>query len=86
MAEGVTDPVRLVIYGASAGGLLIGATLNTAPKRKDGRPFFAGMVCASAIELGWLASGQPCAFASSPSVPRRCHCQRALCRLPHDHA
>lgn len=33
---------RLAIEGRSAGGLLIGATLNTAPKRKDGRPFFAG--------------------------------------------
>jgi hypothetical protein len=45
MDEGVTDRDRLCIYGASAGGLLIGATLNTAPKREDGRPFFAGGVC-----------------------------------------
>lgn len=44
MDEGVTDRDRLCIYGASAGGLLIGATLNTAPKREDGRPFFAGTV------------------------------------------
>jgi len=34
----------ICIEGRSAGGLLVGAALNTMPKRPDGRPFFAGAV------------------------------------------
>ncbi|EDQ88026.1 uncharacterized protein MONBRDRAFT_37688 [Monosiga brevicollis MX1] len=42
--EKIADPDRLTIEGRSAGGLLIGATLNTAPQRPDGKPFYAGAV------------------------------------------
>lgn len=33
---------KLCIEGASAGGILVGHSLNIAPKRDDGRPYFAG--------------------------------------------
>eukprot|EP01147_Barroeca_monosierra_P006339 gene6339-9267_t len=40
------DSYRICIEGRSAGGLLIGASLNTAPKRDDGKPFYAAALTA----------------------------------------
>eukprot|EP00055_Hartaetosiga_balthica_P008576 m.32388 g.32388 ORF g.32388 m.32388 type:complete len:789 (+) comp6381_c0_seq1:94-2460(+) len=40
----VAHPDKLCIEGWSAGGLLIGATLNNAPKKVDGTSMFAGAV------------------------------------------
>eukprot|EP00730_Choanoeca_flexa_P014586 TRINITY_DN6429_c0_g1_i1.p1 TRINITY_DN6429_c0_g1~~TRINITY_DN6429_c0_g1_i1.p1 ORF type:complete len:775 (+),score=193.85 TRINITY_DN6429_c0_g1_i1:324-2327(+) len=42
--KNIADPDLICIEGRSAGGLLIGATLNTMPKRPDGKPFFAGAI------------------------------------------
>lgn len=43
-SEGLAHPDLMCISGRSAGGLLIGAVLNRAPARPDGKPYFAGAV------------------------------------------